>query len=249
MTAMDADTTPALLELRHVSRDRGGRRVVDDVSLRLDRGQVLGLLGVNGAGKSTTLSMVVGALSPHHGQVLIDGQDLCEVPQSVRGRVGWLPERAPLYAELTVSEQIDAAGRLHGMTKPALRAARERLLERLQLGELRQRLCGQLSQGQRQRVGLACALVHDPALIVLDEPGNGLDPVQVARWHALIAELSAEHALIVSTHVLGEVTATCNRVAILHHGRLRYDGALGADTATLEQRFFAIATTQDEVAA
>lgn len=246
---MDAEVTPALLELRHLCRDRGGQRVVDDVSLSLDRGQVLGLLGVNGAGKSTTLSMIVGALLPDRGEVLIDGRNLREYPECVRRRVGWLPERAPLYTELTVAEQIDAMARLHGMPRSTRRAAHEQLIERLQLGELRRRLCGHLSQGQRQRVGLACALVHDPALIVLDEPGNGLDPVQVARWRALIAELASEHALIVSTHVLGEVTATCNRVAILHRGRLRYDGELGANTEALERRFFDVATEADGVAA
>ncbi|HET6631458.1 MAG TPA: ABC transporter ATP-binding protein [Rhodanobacteraceae bacterium] len=238
-----SDPHTPLLDLRHVSRRRGGQRVIEDLSLRLERGEVLGLLGINGAGKSTTLSMIAGATVPTTGEVRIEGLNLAEHPRAVRQRVGWLPERAPLYDELTVTEQIDAAARLRGLPRRTRRAAGERLIERLQLGPLRRRLCGRLSQGQRQRVGLACALVHDPALVVLDEPANGLDPVQVANWRALVAELAAEHGLIVSSHVLAEIVATCSRVAILHEGRLRHEASLDGDAAALEQRFFSIATT------
>ncbi|HET8897801.1 MAG TPA: ABC transporter ATP-binding protein [Rhodanobacteraceae bacterium] len=239
---MSESQTP-ILELRAVSRRRGGRPAVREVSLAVRRGEVLGLLGVNGAGKSTTLSMMVGALAPDTGSVWLDGLDLAEHPQALRSRVGWLPERAPLYDELTVIEQLDAAASLHGLRAGARRAAREPVLERLQLGDLRQRLVGHLSQGQRQRVGLACALIHAPALLVLDEPCNGLDPVQVVAWRRLVAEFAAEdRAVIVSTHVLAEVAASCNRVAILHQGTLRHDARIGADVAALEQRFFTIAT-------
>jgi ABC-2 type transport system ATP-binding protein len=242
------DAAPPMLELRHVNRRRGGRPAVCDLSLSLRRGDVLGLLGVNGAGKSTTLAMMVGALTPDSGTVLVDGLDLAEHPACVRHRVGWLPERAPLYEELTVAEQLDAAGRLRGLNRADLRTARERVLERLQLGELRNRLVGHLSQGQRQRAGLACALLHEPPLVVLDEPCNGLDPVQIGQWRAVVAELAADSVVIVSTHVLAEVTASCNRVAILHEGTLRYDGTVGDDTDALERRFFAVATQAEHAA-
>ncbi|MGN2245243.1 ABC transporter ATP-binding protein [Frateuria sp. GZRR35] len=235
-----------LLTLEKASRRRAGRAAVSDLDLTLDRGQVLGLLGVNGAGKSTTLSMIAGALAPDGGRILLDGEDLAEQPALARRLVGWLPERAPLWQELTVGEHLDAHGRLRGLKGAALRQACARMVERLELAPLERRLAGVLSQGQRQRLGLACALLHQPALLVLDEPGNALDPVQVAALRALIREQAAAGtAVILSTHVLAEVTAVCDRVAILHDGSLRHAGTLDAgDNAALEERFFAIATTK-----
>jgi ABC-2 type transport system ATP-binding protein len=216
---------------------------VRDLSLELARGQVLGLLGVNGAGKSTTLAMVAGALRPDDGAIRLDGEDFLERPELARDRLGWLPERAPLWPELTVLEHLDAHGRLRGLRGPALRQARERIVERLELAPLARRLAGALSQGQRQRLGLACALLHRPALLVLDEPANALDPVQAAALRALIREQAAAGtAVILSTHLLGEVTAVCDRVAILHEGTLRHDGPVDAnDHAALERRFFDVA--------
>ncbi|MGN2242855.1 ABC transporter ATP-binding protein [Frateuria sp. GZRR33] len=235
-----------LLTLEKASRRRAGRAAVSDLDLTLDRGQVLGLLGVNGAGKSTTLSMIAGALAPDSGRILLDGEDLAEQPALARRLVGWLPERAPLWQELTVGEHLDAHGRLRGLKGAALRQACARMVERLELAPLERRLAGVLSQGQRQRLGLACALLHQPALLVLDEPGNALDPVQVAALRALIREQAAAGtAVILSTHVLAEVTAVCDRVAILHDGTLRHAGTLDAgDHAALEERFFAIATAK-----
>src|SRR3569623_1410499 len=232
-----------LLMLEKASRRRAGRAAVRDLDLTLDRGQVLGLLGVNGAGKSTTLSMIAGALAPDAGRILLEGEDLAEHPALARRLLGWLPERAPLWQELTVGEHLDAHGRLRGLRGAALKQARVRMIERLELAPLERRLAGVLSQGQRQRLGLAGALLHQPALLVLDEPGNALDPVQVAALRALIREQAAAGtAVILSTHVLAEVTAVCDRVAILHDGTLRNEGALDAgDHAALEQRFFAIA--------
>ncbi len=220
-----------------------------DLSLTVERGDVLGLLGVNGAGKSTTLAMMVGALAPDRGAVRIDGQDLIEHPQIVRRQAGWLPEHAPLYVELTVAEHLDAMGRLHGLRGTSLRESREKMLALLQLEPLARRLLRQLSQGQRQRVGLACALLHDPPLLVLDEPANGLDPVQIELWRERVRALSADHAVVISTHALDEVTTTCNRIAILHEGRLRHAGPVEDNTRELQQRFMAIATGKQEMAA
>ncbi len=232
-----------LLRLDQLNRRRAGRPAVLDLSLSLSRGQVLGLLGVNGAGKSTTLSMIAGALRPDNGSIQLNGADFLENPELARQLIGWLPERAPLWPELTVSEHLDAHGRLRGMRGAALRQAREAIIERLELQPLARRLAGVLSQGQRQRLGLACALLHRPALLVLDEPANALDPVQVAALRGLIREQAAAGtAIILSTHLLAEVTAVCDRVAILHEGKLRHDGAVHSDDhAALERTFFEIA--------
>ncbi|MEO9080423.1 MAG: ABC transporter ATP-binding protein [Rhodanobacter sp.] len=232
-----------LLRLDHIHRRRAGRPAVQDLSLTLPRGQVLGLLGVNGAGKSTTLSMIAGALRPDSGGIKLNGEDFLEQPELARQLIGWLPERAPIWPELTVSEHLDAHGRLRDLHGAALREARTAIIERLELQPLARRLAGVLSQGQRQRLGLACAMLHRPALLVLDEPANALDPVQVAALRRLIREQAAAGtAVILSTHLLTEVTAVCDRVAILHDGRLQHDGAVSADDhAALEKTFFQIA--------
>jgi ABC-2 type transport system ATP-binding protein len=236
-----------VLQLDNLTRHRAGRPAVADLSLRLDAGQVLGLLGVNGAGKSTTLAMIAGALIPDSGRIQLNGQDFIEHPELARRGIGWLPERAPLWPELTVSEHLDAHGRLRGLAGKALTQARQNIVERLELGALARRLAGVLSQGQRQRLGLACALLHLPALLVLDEPANALDPVQVSALRSVIREQAAQGtAIILSTHLLAEVTAACDRVAILHEGRLRYDAPIGdGGHKALEQTFFDIAMRGD----
>jgi ABC-2 type transport system ATP-binding protein len=217
-----------LLQLRYVGRVLSGRPIVADLCMNLDRGCVLGLLGVNGAGKSTTLRMIAGVLAPSRGQVLIAGKDLREHPQSARRQLGFLPEQAPLYSELRVIEYLDFCARLHGLHGASVPQAVASVVERCGLGEVRRRLLGNLSKGFQQRVGIAQAIVHDPALIVLDEPASGLDPVQAANIRALVRELGREHAVILSTHLLSDVQACCDRVAILHQGRLRRDGPLHA---------------------
>ena len=232
-----------LLMLEQVSRRRAGRPAVRQLDLSLRRGEVLGLLGANGAGKSTTLSMIAGALKPDSGHITLDGHDFLERPERARRLIGWLPERAPLWQELTVGEHLDAHGRLRGLNGTALRQASAAVVERLQLQPLLRRLAGVLSQGQRQRLGLACALLHQPPLLVLDEPGNALDPMQVASLRQVIREQAdAGHAVILSTHLLAEVTAVCDRVAILHEGTLRHDGPVRKDDhAALERVFFEVA--------
>lgn len=217
-----------LLRLENVSRRLAGRLVVENVGLRLDRGTVLGLLGVNGAGKSTTLRMVCGVLAPSDGQVFVAGSDLRENPRAAATAIGYLPEQPPLYPELRVDEYLTFCARLRRFSGMALRAAVASAIERCGLGDVRHRLLGNLSKGFQQRAGIAQAIVHDPALIVLDEPASGLDPLQSANIRALIRALGKERAVILSTHLIADVNQCCDRVAILHRGRLRYDGPVRA---------------------
>ena len=221
------NAAPPVLVLEKASRTLAGRRVVRDLDLRLAKGEVLGLLGVNGAGKSTTLRMIAGVLTPSTGIVRIDGEDLAEHPELARRRIGYLPEVPPLHAELTVGEFLLFCAGLHGLGRTG-RAAVDRAIERCDLGDVRRRLIGTLSKGFRQRVGLAQAILHEPELIVLDEPASGLDPVQAHRLRELVRGLGTRHAVVLSTHVLPDVLACCDRVAILHEGELRHEANLAA---------------------
>ena len=225
------DTATPLLRLENVGRRVAGRDLVRGLDFGVARGRTLGLLGVNGAGKTTTLRMIAGVLAPSAGRVLLDGEDLYEHPELARRRIGYLPETPPLHLELTVAEYLSFCARLHGV---APSSAVGRAIERCDLGDVRRRLIGALSKGFRQRVGLAQAILHAPKLIVLDEPASGLDPVQANNLRALVRGLRADHAVILSTHVLPDVVACCDRVAILHDGVLRHEGRLdGHDVATL----------------
>jgi len=218
-------SAPPVLVLQKVSRVLAGRPVVCDLDLALAKGEVLGLLGVNGAGKSTTLRMIAGVLGPTTGCVRLDGKDLHEHPELARRGIGYLPETPPLHPELTVAEFLVFCARLHGVASGSAKAV-DRAIERCGLGEVRRRLIGALSKGFRQRVGLAQAILHEPALIVLDEPASGLDPVQALKLRELVRGLGADHAVVLSTHVLPDVLACCDRVAILHEGILRHEGSL-----------------------
>lgn len=238
-----------LLRVAGVNRRLAGRPVVRGVSFTLQRGEVLGLLGANGAGKSTTLAMIAGVLTPSSGTITIDGDDLREQPELARTRIGYLPENVPLWPELTVTEYLDACGRLRGMSRAARKTAIRRELMRLDLEPQSRRLSGHLSLGQRRRLGLAQALLHDPDLLVLDEPGNGLDPVQTAQLRELIRGLSQKRGTIISTHVLGEVEAMCDRVVILHEGSVRHDAPLVSDRGALDRAFLAIARGRMDSAA
>ncbi len=202
------------LTLEHVSRSLAGRIVVRNLDLVLARGEVLGLLGVNGAGKTTTLRMIAGVLAPSAGSVRVDGEDLYEHPELARSRIGYLPETPPLHAELTPEEFLRFCARLHGLARNAVAPAVERTLERCELGEVRRRPMASLSKGFRQRVGLAQAILHEPDLIVLDEPASGLDPVQALKLREIVRGLKADHAVVLSTHVLPDVLACCDRVAM-----------------------------------
>jgi ABC-2 type transport system ATP-binding protein len=210
----------ALIKVDHLSRSYGPHLAVNDVSFEVHRGEVLGFLGPNGAGKTTTMQMLTGNLAPSLGQVTIAGADILDQPLQAKAAIGYLPERPPLYRELTVDEYLRYAGRLNRLPRTTIRAAVDHAKERCGLTGVGRRLIGNLSKGYRQRVGIAQAVIHNPPVVILDEPTVGLDPLQIREIRALIRELGAEHSIIISTHILPEVQATCDRVQIIHHGSL-----------------------------
>ena len=209
-----------LVETDAVTRFYGRHAAVSDMSFVIRRGEVLGFLGPNGAGKTTTMQMLSGNLAPSSGRVLIAGHDMHEAPEKAKAHLGYLPEYPPLYREFTVDEYLDYAAALRRIPRKARRAARERAKARCGLGDVGGRLSANLSKGFQQRVGLAQAIIHDPDVVILDEPTVGLDPIQIREVRALIRELGREHAVILSTHILPEVQASCDRVQIIHKGRL-----------------------------
>ncbi|MGB5261763.1 MAG: ATP-binding cassette domain-containing protein [Gammaproteobacteria bacterium] len=203
---------------------------VHDVSFELSRGDVLGFLGPNGAGKSSTMQMLTGNLSPSAGEITINGIDLLDRPKDAKGEIGYLPEQPPVYRELTVNEYLDYCMRLNRIPREGRARALATAKERCGLADVATRLIGNLSKGYRQRVGIAQAIIHTPAVVILDEPTVGLDPLQIREIRALIRELGEDHGIILSTHILPEVQAACNRVQIIHHGRLVFtDTTRGLD--------------------
>jgi ABC-2 type transport system ATP-binding protein len=215
---MTAQTAEITVSAQGLSRNFGAHTAVNDVSLELKRGEILGFLGPNGAGKTTTMQMLTGNLAPSSGAISICGVDLFERPVAAKARIGYLPERPPLYRELTVREYVDLAARLHRVAKSARAAAVNAALERCGLVNVAPKLIGTLSKGYQQRVGIAQAIVHRPDVVILDEPTIGLDPNQIREIRKLIRELGAHHSVILSTHILPEVESACDRVQILHHG-------------------------------
>lgn len=217
------NATPDItLSARKLARSFGNQAVILDVSLQLKRGEVLGLLGQNGAGKSTTMQMLTGCLSPDSGAIEICGIDLLRNPSKAKAHIGYLPETPPLYKELSVKDFLIFAAKLRGMKSTELPAALELALQRCGLSDKSKKLIGTLSKGYQQRVGIAQAIIHQPAVIVLDEPTVGLDPTQIREIRTLIRELGNHHSVILSTHLLGEVESICDRVEIMQHGKLIY---------------------------
>jgi ABC-2 type transport system ATP-binding protein len=210
---------PPLLDVENLERRDGPRVRVAGVRLQVRRGEVVGLLGLNGAGKSTTLSAIAGVLAPSKGTIRIEGVDLARDPGRAKALLGFLPEQPPLYPELTVDEYLQFAARLRRVPAGVARDATEAVKERCGLVKVGRRLLLQLSKGYRQRVGLAQAIVHDPPLVLLDEPTSGLDPAQAEEIRALIVDLGREHGVILSSHLLDEVQRVCGRVVVLHEGR------------------------------
>lgn len=217
-----------MIDLERVSKRFRGVEAVRALDLHVPAGSICGFLGPNGAGKSTTLRMVAGALAADEGAITIDGLSVTTRRREAVARIGWLPEAAPAEAELRVEECLASRAALHGVPRRERRAAIDDVVSRCRLTEVRRRLAGQLSKGFRQRLGLAMALVHSPRVLILDEPTSGLDPAQVDEFRAVVGALAGRTTVLVSTHVLREVEALCDRVAVISAGRLVTAGPLSA---------------------
>jgi len=230
-----------MIQVEHLTKRYGATTAVRDVSFEVARGEVVGFLGPNGAGKTTTMRVLTGSLGATEGRALIGGDDVFRSPRQVKRRVGYLPETPPLYGGMVVRDYVTFAARLKGVADP--KPAAERALTQVGLTDVAHRVIDHLSKGYRQRVGLAQALVHDPEVLILDEPNSGLDPTQRFEIRELLQALAAEdRTIVLSTHVLAEVEALCGRVVIINRGRIVAQEALrdlraaaGAVTVALQR--------------
>ncbi len=214
-----------MIRVNQLTKFYGPTPAVDRISFEVAKGEIVGFLGPNGAGKSTTLKMLTCYIPPTSGGASVAGFDIFHQSREVRQRIGYLPENVPLYTEMKVEEYLDFRGRLRGMDRALRRRRIDHVIERCWLRDVRRKTIGHLSKGFRQRTGLADALLHDPPVLVLDEPTVGLDPTQIRESRKLIRELGGEHTVILSTHILPEVEATCGRAIIIAAGRIVAEGS------------------------
>jgi len=209
-----------MISVNNLSKTFGDVLAVRNVSFTVEKGEILGFLGPNGAGKTTTMRIITGFIPPTQGNVTIDDLDVFEYPFEVKKRIGYMPEQPPLYYDMTVRECLSFVAEIHGIRGRKIHASIENVSERCGITHMLNRLTGNLSKGYRQRVGLAQALIHDPKILILDEPTAGLDPKQIIDIRQLIQELGRERTVILSSHILPEVTNTCKRIAIINAGNL-----------------------------
>lgn len=214
----------ALVEVEKLSKSFGSFKAVDGISFDVGRGEVLGFLGPNGAGKSTTMKMITGFLTPNSGTARIAGFDIGRDPIEAKRRIGYLPEGAPLYPDMTPLTLLDFVGQIRGLAPAARKVAIDSVIERVHLEKVLHQTLDTLSKGYKRRVGLAQAILHDPEVLILDEPTDGLDPNQKFEVRQLIAEMSDDKAIILSTHILEEVDAVCSRTIVIAGGRVVADG-------------------------
>jgi ABC-2 type transport system ATP-binding protein len=209
-----------VIEVQHLTKRYGPFTAVSDLSFRVERGEILGFLGPNGAGKTTTMRVLTGYMPPTEGKAIVAGYDVFAQPLEAKRRTGYLPETPPLYPEMTVRDYLMFVARIKGVSRAERKQRVQSTMERTRVADMAQRHCGKLSKGYRQRVGLAQALLHNPEVLILDEPTAGLDPKQIIETRELIKQLAGDHTIILSTHILPEVSQTCQRVVIINNGRV-----------------------------
>jgi ABC-2 type transport system ATP-binding protein len=234
-----------MIEVQHLSKKYARHTAVNDISFTVGRGEIVGFLGPNGAGKTTTLRMLTGYLPPSSGTARVAGHDIIHESLEARRRIGYMPENVPLYEDMRVREYLRFRAQLKGLDGAAARRRIGHVLDTCGLQNVRRKMIKTLSKGYRQRVGLADALVHEPELLILDEPTNGLDPNQIRQIRELIRQLADSHTVLISTHILHEVEMTCNRVIIIDNGKIK-----ASDTpANLIQQMRAAGRIQCEIQA
>ena len=224
-----------MIEVENLTRYYGTRRAINNLSFQIKNGEVVGFLGPNGAGKSTTMNIISCILPATSGSVKINGFDTFEQSFEIRKIIGYLPETPPLYTDMIVADYLNFAARARGVDTNQTISAVKRVLEKCSLKDVEHRIIGRLSKGYQQRVGLAQAMVHDPEILILDEPTIGLDPIQIIEIRKLIQELASEHTIILSSHILPEITQICKRVIIINEGEIAAVDSLGGLTASLRK--------------
>ena len=228
-----------MIEVEGISKNYGDYIAVSNISFSASKGQIVGFLGPNGAGKTTTIRMLATFLPPSSGTARLAGFDILTQPDLVRQNIGYLPENPPLYGEMTVSEYLHFVAEIKGVPRASVKSRVGEVLERCFIADVKGKLCQHLSRGYRQRVGLAQAIIHDPKVIILDEPTSGLDPKQIIEIRQLIKSLAESHTVILSTHILPEVSMVCTKVVIISKGRVVMESDMGDLTRekSLEQVF------------
>jgi gliding motility-associated transport system ATP-binding protein len=209
-----------LIEVQHLTKRYGRFTAVDDVSFRVERGEILGFLGPNGAGKTTTMRILTGYMPATEGKALVAGFDVFDQPIEAKRRTGYLPETPPLYHDMTVQDYLTFVAKIKGVPSNERSSRIKAIMARTRIDDVASKLCARLSKGYKQRVGLAQALIHNPDVLILDEPTAGLDPKQIIETRQLIKGLAGDHTIILSTHILPEVSQTCQRVVIINKGRV-----------------------------
>ena len=209
-----------MIEVQHLTKKYGPVTAVEDVSFRVERGEIFGFLGPNGAGKTTTMRILTGFMPATDGKAIVAGFDVFDQPIEAKRRTGYLPETPPLYPDMTVAEYLAFVAKIKGVPSAERRQRIHAVMERTRVTDVAKRQCGKLSKGYKQRVGLAQALIHNPDVLILDEPTAGLDPKQIIETRELIKELAGDHTIILSTHILPEVSQTCQRVVIINKGKV-----------------------------
>jgi ABC-2 type transport system ATP-binding protein len=235
-----------MIKVEGLTKRYGDVTAVEDLSFQVEKGEIVGFLGPNGAGKTTTMRIITGFLPSTEGTVSVHGHDIFEKPMEVKKRIGYLPEHPPVYADMTVAGYLKFVSKIKGVARSARGDAIDRVVERCGLKEARKKIIGKLSKGYRQRVGLAQAMIHEPEVLILDEPTIGLDPKQIIEIRELVKSLAGDQTIILSTHILPEVTMICQRCLIIDQGRIVADDSLEALTAqgSLESVFLKL-TTED----
>lgn len=224
-----------MIQVSHLTKRYGDRHAIQDITFDVKKGEIVGFLGPNGAGKSTTMKIITGFMPANEGTVKVNGHDVFDEPIEVKRTIGYLPENPPIYNEMTVSDYLDFAARLNQVAKGDVKKQIDWAVEKTNLGSVRGRIIGNLSKGFKQRVGIAQALVHNPPILILDEPTIGLDPKQIIEIRELIKALAGEHTIVLSSHILPEVTATCGRIIVISQGKIVAEDTIEGLTMRLKK--------------